>query len=134
MTIEVISTILGVVGISNVITFFLTKRKYNSEVDSQQIHNMDASFDTYRKIMEEALSSQKKRLEVIIEGQDKKIDYLQKENNSLRAQVSQLQMQMLNILGSICLDSTCKLRKMNFQSDVKFSDNGVSIGPHKETE
>ena len=88
---------------------------------------MDASFDTYRKIMEEALSSQKKRLEVIIEGQDKKIDMLQKENDSLRSQVSQLQMQMLNILGSICLDSTCKLRRMNFSSDLRVSDLGVSI-------
>lgn len=113
--------------ISSIVTYFLTKRKYNTEVDSQQIQNMDASFDTYRKIMEEALSSQKKRLEVIIEGQDKKIDTLQKENDSLRIQVSQLQMQMLNILGSICLDSTCKLRKMNFSSDIKFGDDGPSI-------
>lgn len=125
----IIGTIIGLFcsTASSLVTYFLTKRKYNTEVDAQQIHNMDASFDTYRKIMEEALSSQKKRLEVIIEGQDHKIDSLQKENDSLKAQVSQLQMQMLNILGSICLDSTCKLRKMNFASDLKFSDDGATI-------
>ena len=123
MTIEVISTILGVVGISNMITFFLTKRKYNGEVDSQQIKNMSDSFDLYKKMQQETFKSQ-----------NEKIDLLQKENNELRQQVSQLQMQMINILGSICLDATCKMRKMNFQSDVRFSDNGVSIGPHKETE
>ena len=123
MTIEVISTILGVVGISNVITFFLTKRKYNGEVDSQQIKNMSDSFDLYKKMQQETFKSQ-----------NEKIDLLQKENNELRQQVSQLQMQMINILGSICLDATCKMRKMNFQSDVRFSDNGVTIGPHKETE
>ena len=123
MTIEVISTILGVVGISNMITFFLTKRKYNGEVDSQQIKNMSDSFDLYKKMQQETFKSQ-----------NEKIDLLQKENNELRQQVSQLQMQMINILGSICLDATCKMRKMNFQSDVRFSDNGVTIGPHKETE
>ena len=123
MTIEVISTILGIVGISNMITFFLTKRKYNGEVDSQQIKNMSDSFDLYKKMQQETFKSQ-----------NEKIDLLQKENNELRQQVSQLQMQMINILGSICLDATCKMRKMNFQSDVRFSDNGVTIGPHKETE
>ena len=123
MTIEVISTILGVVGISNMITFFLTKRKYNGEVDSQHIKNMSDSFDLYKKMQQETFKSQ-----------NEKIDLLQKENNELRQQVSQLQMQMINILGSICLDATCKMRKMNFQSDVRFSDNGVTIGPHKETE
>ena len=123
MTIEVISTRLGVVGISNMITFFLTKRKYNGEVDSQQIKNMSDSFDLYKKMQQETFKSQ-----------NEKIDLLQKENNELRQQVSQLQMQMINILGSICLDATCKMRKMNFQSDVRFSDNGVTIGPHKETE
>lgn len=129
MGIEVIGSLIGVFcsTISSLVTYFLTKRKYNTEVDAQQIQNMDASFDTYRKIMEEALSSQKKRMEVIIEGQDKKIDMLQKENDSLKSQVSQLQMQMLNLLGSICLDSTCKLRKMNFTSDIRFSDDGPSI-------
>lgn len=129
MGIEIIGSLIGLfcTSVSSFVTYFLTKRKYNTEVDSQQIQNMDASFDTYRKIMEEALSSQKKRLEVIIEGQDKKIDMLQKENDSLRAQVSNLQMQMLNILGSLCLDSTCKLRKMNFASDIRFDDSGVNI-------
>ena len=80
--------------------------------------------------MEEALSSQKKTMESTIEAQDKKIDLLQKENDSLRAQVSQLQMQMLNILGSICLDSTCRLRKMNFTSDLRVSDDGIDLDSH----
>lgn len=129
MGVEIIGSLVALFcsTITSIVTYFLTKRKYNTEVDHQQIQNMDASFDTYKKIMEEALSSQKRRLEVIIEGQDKKLDTLQKENDSLRVQVSQLQMQMLNILGSICLDSTCKLRKMNFTSDLRFGDNGASL-------
>lgn len=134
MGIEVVGALVGLfcTTVSSLVTFFLTKRKYNTEVDSQQIHNMGESFDVYKKMMEEALSSQKKTMENTIEAQDKKIDLLQKENDSLRAQVSQLQMQMINILGNICLDSTCKLRKMNFTSNIKFSDNGINIVDSKE--
>jgi hypothetical protein len=126
---EIIMALVGVLctAISSAVTFFLTRRKYNTEVDSQQIHNMGESFDVYKKMMEEALSSQKKTMESIIEAQDKKIDTSLKENDSLKTQVSQLQQQMLNLLGSICLDSTSKLRRMNFTSDLRVSDLGVSI-------
>lgn len=113
---------------SSVITFLLAKRKYNTEVDSQQIKNMGDSFDTYKKMMEGTLEAQKKTLETTINSQNQKIEFLQSENDSLKRQVGQLQMEMINILGTICLDSTCKLRKMNFSSDIKFSDNGVTIG------
>ncbi len=33
--------------ISSVITFLLTKKRYNAEVDSQQIENMTKSFELY---------------------------------------------------------------------------------------
>lgn len=112
---------------TSVVTFILTKRKYNTEVDSQQIHNMGESFDVYKNMMEESLAAQKKTFEAVAEVQDKKIDMLQKEKDSLQAQVSQLQQQMLNVLGSLCLDSTCKLRRINFTSDLRVSDAGVSL-------
>ena len=117
--------------VSGLVTFFFTRRKYNTEVDSQQIKNMGDSFDTYKRMMQSNLEAQKESLEMVIMTQNQKIDMLQKENDSLKAQVSQLQQQMINILGSICLDATCQLRKMNFQSDVKFSDKGVEISTKK---
>jgi hypothetical protein len=134
MASEIIMAIVGVIctAISSGVTFFFTRKKYITEVDSQQIQNMDASFDVYRKMMEEALSSQKKTMENTIEAQDKRLDMLQKENDSLKTQVGQLQMQMLNILGSICLDSTCRLRKMNFTSDLRVSDDGVRLDDSNE--
>ena len=127
---EIIMALVGVLctAISSAVTFFFTRRKYNTEVDSQQIHNMGESFDVYKKMMEEALASQKKTFEAATEVQDKKIDMLQKEKDSLQAQVSQLQQQMLNVLGSICLDSTCRLRRMNFTSDLRVSDAGITLG------
>lgn len=131
----IISAIVGLFCtiITSVVTFLLTRRKFNSEVDAQQIKNMSDSFDTYKKMMETNLATQKETMEVVIMSQNQKIDLLQKENDSLKTQVSQLQQQMINILGSICLDATCKLRKMDFQSDVKFSDAGVEVGTKKRT-
>ena len=131
----IISAIVGLFCtiITSVVTFLLTRRKFNSEVDAQQIKNMSDSFDTYKKMMETNLATQKETMEVVIMSQNQKIDLLQKENDSLKTQVSQLQQQMINILGSICLDATCKLRKMDFQSDVKFSDAGVEVGTRKKT-
>lgn len=122
MASEIVVTLTGLFCslVSSIITFFLTRRKYNTEVDSYQIKNMSDSFDLYKKMSEETVNS--------LNG---KLDLLQKENSDLRQQVSQLQMQMINILGSICLDSTCRLRKMNFQSDLKFSDNGIHLGDDK---
>ena len=106
--------------IASIVTFFLTRRKYNSEVDSQQIKNMSDSFDVHKRMMDEIFNTQNKKLEM-----------LERENTDLRQQVGQLQMQMINILGSICLDATCKLRKMNFTSDLKFGDNGPKIDTPK---
>ena len=74
---------------SSAITFILTKKKYNVEVDHQQILNISTSFDTYKKMTDETISSL-----------NKKIEALQKENDSLRQQVSQLQLQLINFIGS----------------------------------
>lgn len=112
---------------SGVVTFILTKRKYSAEVDSQQIDNMGKSFDIYKKMMEESLEAQKNSMQSEINTLKTGYELVKGENDSLKAQVAQLQMQMLNILGNLCLDSTCKLRKMNFTSDLKFSDSGLEL-------
>lgn len=75
--------------VSSIITFVLTKKKYNSEVEAQQIKNMSDSFTVQSKIMKET-----------IDLQNQKIEALQKENEDLKKQVSQLQIQMINLLGN----------------------------------
>ena len=107
MTIEIIVSILGMIGISNIITFILTKRKYNVEVDSQRIENLNEAFDVYKKMTEETLDSQKRLMEATItfqnqtiESQNKKLDELQKENETLRKQVADLQLQLIKFLGN----------------------------------
>ena len=71
--------------------FIITKRKYNTEVESQQIRNISEAFDTYKKMSEEALESQRTQMESTINMHSMKIEELQKENQALRKQVSELQ-------------------------------------------
>ena len=104
---EILTALVGLfcTTISSIVTFVLTKRKYNTEVDSQQLQNTRDAFENYKTIMEEALASQKKRLEETIASQNEKLDYLQRENDSLRNQVNQLQMQIIKYLGTSTLEN-----------------------------
>jgi molecular chaperone GrpE (heat shock protein) len=105
MASEIVMALVGLfcTAVSSLITFFLTKRKYNSEVEAQQIQNVKDSFDTYRNIMEEA-----------IEVQNQKIAALQKENDDLRKQLSLLQAQMVNcLLGKKLDEGISKLSQDN---------------------
>ncbi len=86
---EIVSVLVGLFCtiVSSVVTFFLTKKKYNTEVEAQQIENMKNSFDTYKLMMEET-----------VKGLNGRIEVLQKENESLRNQVVQLQTQLFNFM------------------------------------
>lgn len=94
MASEIIIALVGLfcTTVSSIVTFILTRRKYNTEVDSQQIENMEKSFGLYKRMMEETLESQKKMME-------SKINDLQKENEFLRQQVDTLRNQMIQFLG-----------------------------------
>lgn len=86
---ELISALVGLfcTVASSIVTFFLTKRKYNTEVEAQQIENMENSFNAYKTMMEETVKGLKERVE-----------NLQRENESLRNQINQLQTQMFNYM------------------------------------
>lgn len=86
---ELISALVGLfcTVASSIVTFFLTKRKYNTEVEAQQIENMENSFNVYKTMMEETVKGLKERVET-----------LQRENESLRNQINQLQTQMFNYM------------------------------------
>ena len=101
MTSEIIITLVGLfcTTVSSIVTFILTRRKYNTEVDSQQIENMEKSFDAYKKMMEETLEAQKKLMETTVNGLNNKVETLEKENDFLRKQVDSLRTQMIQFLG-----------------------------------
>lgn len=92
MSTTIISALVGLfcTSVSSIVTFLLTRRKFNSEVDSQQLHNVNESFELYKKMTNEAINLQ-----------NGKIDLLQKENDNLRKQIQQLQSQILNLTNAL---------------------------------
>lgn len=100
--IEVIIT--GVLGIgANFITWILTKKKYNTEVDKTLIENMEESLEFYKTLS----NDNKERLDKMLDENKEII----KQNDDLRREISSLKTQLINIMASICVDLTCKLRK-----------------------
>lgn len=109
MTSTIITALIGLFCTlaSSAATFLLTRRKYNEEVNSQQIENMSKSFDIYKKTMNDTLAMQNDRIAM----QEETIKQLQAENSDLRKQLHNIQMQMAQMFNTICYDTTCAMRK-----------------------
>lgn len=85
--------------ISSVVTFFITKRKYNSEVDNNLIKNMQDSLEFYKKLSDD----NRERLNEQIA-----------RNDNLESEVQLLKTQLLTVMGSICVDLSCQIRKRDY--------------------
>lgn len=93
--------IIALIGIVTTITgswasYFFTRKKYYSEVDSTVINNMKQSLEFYTKLSDD----NKARLEEAL----KRNEQLDEEVRELRKQVNELMM-------SICYDLTCSTRQ-----------------------
>lgn len=94
--------------VSSWITWFITRKKYYSEVDNNLINNMRESLDFYEKLS----TDNRERLEEVL-----------KRNTELEQEVGELRKQMFNLMSSICTDLTCQLRKRNLNL---FDEHGVN--------
>ena len=81
--------------ISSWTTWFLTRKKYNSEVDLNLVEKMEKSLEFYKSLSDD----NKNRLEEITE-----------RNNELEKEVQELRKQVLNLTMNICMDLTCSHR------------------------
>lgn len=95
-------------------TWFFTRKKYNTEVDSNLINNMKESLDFYEKLS----ADNRERLEEVL-----------KRNTELEQEVRELRKQMFNLMSSICTDLTCQLRKKDLNL---FNEHGISSGQKME--
>lgn len=99
LDIQVIVT--GVVGLITTITsgwvsWLFAKKKYNAEVDTNLIENMQKSLDFYMKLSDD----NKVRLDEAL-----------KRNDSLEDEIKDLRKQMFELMNNICFDMSCELRK-----------------------
>lgn len=100
MIMDISILITGGVGlltsiISSWTTWFLARRKYNSEVDLNLVEKMEKSLEFYKSLSDD----NKNRLEEITE-----------RNNELEKEVQELRKQVLNLTMNICMDLTCSHR------------------------
>ena len=98
MSTEIIIALIGIFStiLSSWTTWFLTRKKYNSEVDQNLIQNMKESLDFYKQLSDDNRS----RLEEVL-----------KRNDELENDLKNLRNQMFNLMSQICFDLSCKLRQ-----------------------
>ena len=102
--------ITGAVGVvSSIISawtsWFFARKKYNSEVDSQLIKNMNESLEFYKKLSDD----NKGRLEEVL----KRNDELEKRDERLEEEIRQLRKQVFEVMTKICLNLECAVRVRN---------------------
>ena len=98
LDIQVIVT--GVVGLITTITsgwvsWLFAKKKYNAEVDTNLIENMQKSLDFYMKLSDDTKA---------------RLDEALKRNDLLENEVRDLRRQMFELMNNICYDMSCELR------------------------
>ena len=117
--------ITGFVGlITSIVTWFLGKRKYNSEVDNTLIQNMQQSLEFYKSISDDY----KVRLASEIKSHNQEVAELRAENSELKKELREqekrfdekltaqqreitlMKNQMLSVYSQVCLNFNCMER------------------------
>lgn len=97
--------ITGAVGIvTNIVTWFLARRKYNTEVDSNEIENLRKSLEFYENIVKD----NNKKLAFYIDLA---------ENN--RVEVYRLKGVIHRLLNNSCLDNGCIKRQFYTEEQIR---------------
>lgn len=101
---EIVIALIGILAtvISNVLTYILTKKKYNAEVDSKVIQNLKDGLDFYKTLCDD---------------NSKKLEEYRRESEALRKQVMELQAQVLDMSLNLCYEATCTARKLKKELD-----------------
>lgn len=96
-----ITAIIGIITTlaSGWTSWFFTRKKYNSEVDQNIIHNMKDSLEFYKQLSDD----NKARLDEMI-----------KRNDELEDEIKELRKQVTALMMMTCKDLTCKLRQTSF--------------------
>lgn len=108
-----ITAIIGTIStiVSGWVSYFFTRKKYNSEVDLNLIEKMQGSLDFYMK-----LSEDNKR---ILDETLTKLEASEKRNNALEDEIRELRNQLFTIMTQICTDLSCNARKAYSDKKVK---------------
>ncbi len=81
-------------------TYFFTRKKYNSEVDNNNIQNMTESLEFYTTLSNDNTERLKKTLEDY-EKLSKQCEQILKENNNLRLEIMKLKTIIINLTSEL---------------------------------
>jgi regulator of replication initiation timing len=91
-------------GVSALTSWFLARKKYNSEVDSNLIENMENSLEFYKTLSDDNRA---------------RLDSMMERNQTLERELQELRKQVLNLTLNICMDLTCVHRIREHQITKK---------------
>lgn len=144
MTGIIISSVCGVVTttIGSLVAWFLSKKKYVSEVESTNIQNMQKSLEFYIQLANDTNS----RLAEEIKEHNEEVKALKQENTTLkqalrdqenkfvamiddnRREINLMKNQMLSVYGQVCLNFKCTERKLTeTKNELKDDKTKVQI-------
>lgn len=97
-------------------SWFFARKKYNSEVDSNLIENMENSLEFYKKLSDDNRA---------------RLDSMMERNQTLERELQELRKQVLNLTLNICMDLTCAnrirehqiIKKTNGKSEDRFNQS-----------
>lgn len=113
MNAESITVLITLISssLSSILTWFLTKRKYNTEVDSSQIENLNRSLLAYQTIIDD--------LKVQVGSYIKQTTENSKEIYRLRSVV-------VRLLNNTCLDGGCTKRMFYTEEQIENILEGIN--------
>lgn len=129
---EILIAVIGVVSTTagSWLSWFLARKKYNSEVDNNVISNMEASLEFYQKLS----TDNKERLDSALqENKELRIEItsLQEDNINLRKEIEDLKSAVIQLTTQICTDLTCQLRVMSQPKNDKNDENDKDKNKNK---
>ena len=126
--------------LSSVVTWLLSRKKYNSEVDQSNIKNMQETLEFYKTLS----ADYKVRLEEEIQGHNAEVAELKRESAELRQEnlelkkelreqekkfdamlmaqqrdITMMKNQMLSVYSQVCLNFNCMERKITKELPVE---------------
>lgn len=112
--------------VSGWVSWIFARKKYNSEVDSNLIENMQKSLEFYKNLSDDT----EQRLDKVLEDNialRQTVEELLKENKQLKREIDTLKDQVIKITTTICTDLSCQIRSKDFTTLAKESNEEIEL-------
>lgn len=102
---EIITALVGTgsAAISSCVTWLLSRKKQNADIDNAVIEGMQKSLEFYENLSDDT----KKRLEEAVKERNILSDKIEQQGK----EIAELKSEMLRLTVSICYNMSCEVRK-----------------------